>query len=204
MLTYHLFIAQVRKEYLYDLKQHKGESLECVVFGITSISGMAILFNIMLTNGACYWRLPISAFFQKSYDRAQVPDMSVDELELWNCFSYYPSVHHYSYLTNQRGKFLGKDKKFYKGEYLFTIDWAHPDSNIWILTTLRYLKNISVHIYWNSITVILQLSLIIVFCGTFLTILLISFGLTLKSKILTGLSKIKTGLQKILTRCSIR
>jgi len=91
---------------------------------------MAILFNIMLTNGACYWRLPISAFFQKSYDRAKVPDMSVDELELWNCFSYYPSVHHYSYLCNQRGKFLGKDKKFYKGEYLFTIDWAHPDSNI--------------------------------------------------------------------------
>ena len=122
--------CQVRKEYLYDLKEHKGESLEWVVFGITSISGMAILFNIMLTNGACYWRLPISAFFQKSYDRTKVPDMSVDELELWNCFSYYPSVHHYSYLTNQRGKFLGKDKKFYKGEYLFTIDWAHPDSNI--------------------------------------------------------------------------
>ena len=122
--------CKVRKEYLYDLKQHKGESLECVIFGITSISGMAILFNIMLTNGACYWRLPISAFFQKSHDRAEVPDMSVDELELWNCFSYYPSVHHYSYLCNQRGKFLGKDKKFYKGEYLFTIDWAHPDSNI--------------------------------------------------------------------------
>ena len=91
---------------------------------------MAILFNIMLTNGACYWRLPISAFFQKSHDRAKVPDMSIDELELWNCFSYYPSVHHYSYLSSQRGKFLGKDKKFYKGEYLFTIDWAHPDSNI--------------------------------------------------------------------------
>ena len=87
-------------------------------------------YNIMLTNGACYWRLPISAFFQKSHDRAEVPDMSVDELELWNCFSYYPSVHHYSYLCNQRGKFLGKDKKFYRGEYLFTIDWAHPDSNI--------------------------------------------------------------------------
>ena len=84
----------------------------------------------MLTNGACYWRLPIGAFFQKSHDRAEVPDMQTHELELWNCFSYYPSVHHFSYLTNQRGKFLGKDKKFYKGEYLFTIDWAHPESNI--------------------------------------------------------------------------
>ena len=26
--------CKVRKEYLYDLKQHKGESLECVIFGI--------------------------------------------------------------------------------------------------------------------------------------------------------------------------
>ena len=81
--------CKVRKEYLYDLKEHKGESLECIVFGITSVSGMAILFNIMLTNGACYWRLPISAFFQKSHDRAEVPDMSVDELELWNCFTMH-------------------------------------------------------------------------------------------------------------------
>jgi hypothetical protein len=28
------------------------------------------------------------------------------------------------------GKFLGKDKKFYKGKYLFTVDWAMPESNI--------------------------------------------------------------------------
>ena len=155
----------------------------------------------MLTNGACYWRLPISAFFQKSYERAKVPDMSVDELELWNCFSYYPSVHHYSYLTNQRGKFLGKDKNFIKVNiYLQLIGLILDELNIWILTILRFLKNISVHIYWNLITVILQLSLIIVFCGTFLNILLISFGLTLKSKIPIGLLRIKTGLQKILTR----
>ena len=59
---------------------------------ITSISGRALLFNIMLPNGACYWRLPISAFFQKCYDRASVPDMQTHELELWNSFSYWPSV----------------------------------------------------------------------------------------------------------------
>ena len=121
--------CKVRKEYLYDLKEHKGESLECVVFGITSISGMAILFNIMLTNGACYWRLPISAFFQKHFPRTEVPDMSVDQLELWNCFSYYPSCTEFDFLSGQRGKFLGKDKKFYHGEYQFTIDWASPEIN---------------------------------------------------------------------------
>tara|TARA_E500000318_G_scaffold28226_1_gene28419 strand:+ start:937 stop:1515 length:579 start_codon:yes stop_codon:yes gene_type:complete len=107
----------------------KGEQ-DCVVFGIASISGRAILFHCMLSNGAVYYRLPISAFFQKRFNRAEVQDMQVDELQLWNCFSYWPSVHKFDFLAGVDGKFLGKDKKFYGGTYLFTIDWAHPDTNI--------------------------------------------------------------------------
>ena len=122
--------CKIRKEYLYDLKEHQGESSDCVIFGLSSISGRALLFNIMLPNGACFWRLPISAFFQKSYDRADVPDMQAHELELWNCFSYWPSVHCFDWLAGIDGKYLGKDKKFYHGEYLFTVDWAHPETNI--------------------------------------------------------------------------
>ena len=77
-----------------------------------------------------FYRLPISAFFKKHISRSEVPDMSVDSLQLWNCFSYYPSVHCFDWLSGISGKFLGKDKKFYKGQYLFTVDWAHPESNI--------------------------------------------------------------------------
>jgi hypothetical protein len=84
----------------------------------------------MLPNGACFWRLPISAFFQKSYDRANVPDMQTHELELWNCFSYWPSVHRFDWLAGINGKFLGINKKFYHGNYLFTVDWGHPETNI--------------------------------------------------------------------------
>ena len=122
--------CQVRKEYLYDFKKHHGESEECVVFGLTSMAGAATLFHIMLPNGAVFFRLPISAFFQKDFDRTKVPDMQVDTLQLWNSFSYYPSVHMFNYLTSQRGKYFGKDKELYYGEYLFTIDWCHPESNI--------------------------------------------------------------------------
>ena len=108
--------CKVRKEYLYDMdEKYKKQSSDCVIFGLTSISGRALLFNIMLPNGACYWRLPISAFFQKEFERYQVTDMAVQELELWNCFN---------------GKYMGIDKKFYHGKYLFTIDWASPDTNI--------------------------------------------------------------------------
>ena len=122
--------CQVRKEYLYDFKKHHGESEDCVVFGLTSMAGAATLFHIMLPNGAVFFRLPISAFFQKDLDRTNVPDMPVDTLQLWNSFSYYPSVHMFGYLTSQRGKYFGKDKKEHFGEYLFTIDWCHPESNI--------------------------------------------------------------------------
>ena len=122
--------CSVRKEYLYDLKSHHGQSEECVVFGFASIATRAILFHALLPNGAVYYRLPISAFFQKHLQRTEVPDMQVDELQLWNCFSYHPAVTNYSFLDGQRGKFFGKDKKMYPGEYLFTIDWAHPDSNV--------------------------------------------------------------------------
>ena len=40
--------CKVRKEYLYDMdEKYKKQSSDCVVFGLTSISGRALLFNIM-------------------------------------------------------------------------------------------------------------------------------------------------------------
>jgi len=122
--------AQIRKEYLYDLQSHHGEVEDCVIFGVASLAGKAVLFHCLLPNGAIYYRLPISAFIQRAYDILQVPRMRLDELELWNCFSYYPSVTSFDILDGQSGKFIGKDKKWYPGAYLFTVDWAHPESNI--------------------------------------------------------------------------
>jgi hypothetical protein len=123
--------CQIRREYLYDLDpKHNKESEDCVIFGMASLPGKPILFHTLLPNGACYWRLPISAFFQKRFSRTEVPDMQAHELELWNCFSYYPSITCFDYLVGEKCKYFGRDKKLYNGKYLFTIDWAHPDSNI--------------------------------------------------------------------------
>jgi hypothetical protein len=36
--------CKIRREYLYDLKKHHGESEECVLFAIASISGRASFF----------------------------------------------------------------------------------------------------------------------------------------------------------------
>ena len=97
---------------------------------MASISGRAILFHAVMENGAIFYRLPISAFIQRSFDVQKVPRMRLDELELWNCFSYYPSIVTYDILLGQSGKYIGKDKEWYYGTYLFTVDFAHPESNI--------------------------------------------------------------------------
>jgi len=49
--------AQIRREYLYDLKAHHGEVEDCVVFGITAITGRSILFHAIMENGAVFYRL---------------------------------------------------------------------------------------------------------------------------------------------------
>ena len=122
--------AQIRREYLYDLKQHHGEAEDCIIFGFASITGRPILFHAIMENGAIFYRLPISAFIQRDFEVDKVPRPRLDELELWNCFSYYPAVTTFDLLAGQSGKYFGKDKKLHKGKYLFTVDFAHPESNI--------------------------------------------------------------------------
>src|SRR5210317_2003550 len=74
----------------------------------------------------------------------------------------------------------------------------------WMLNITKFLKNISVHIYWSLITVIMQLSLIIAFCGMLIHTLLITAGLTIESKLLIGMQKITIWLQRIAIKCSMK
>ena len=122
--------AQIRREYLYDLKEHHGEVEDCLLFGVASITGRPILFHAIMENGAIFYRLPISAFIQRGFKVEDVPRTRLDQLELWNCFSYYPAITNYDILDGQSGKYIDKDKIWHIGSYLFTVDWAHPESNI--------------------------------------------------------------------------
>ena len=94
--------CKIRREYLYDLREHQGETEDCVVFAIASIPGRAILFHTLLTNGAIYWRLPISAFLKRGSGntlyKGQMEHQDLDDLQLWNSFSYYPSVTTFDFL----------------------------------------------------------------------------------------------------------
>ena len=112
------------------LKKHHGEVEDCIIFGITVTYRRAILFPCHHGKRCNLLSCTHSAFVQRGYDPKSVPPKRLDELELWNSFSYYPAITSWDILTAASGKYIGKDKKWYHGKYLFTVDWGHPDANI--------------------------------------------------------------------------
>ena len=73
--------AQIRREFLYDLKKHHGEVEDCIIFGISALTGRSILWHAIMENGAIFYRLPISAFIQKGFEPSRVPTRRLDHPE---------------------------------------------------------------------------------------------------------------------------
>jgi hypothetical protein len=65
--------SQIKKEYLYDLKKHHGEVEDCIIFGITSLTGRAILWHAIMENGADLLSPTLSAFIQRGFQPETVP-----------------------------------------------------------------------------------------------------------------------------------
>ena len=86
--------AQIRREYLYDLKKHHGEVEDCIIFGVTCITGSC--FTISCYHGKRCNLLSISRLVRLFKADLRLPDAvpkrRLDELQLWNSFSYFPAV----------------------------------------------------------------------------------------------------------------
>ena len=116
----------VRGEYLRNLEDSHGTVFPCLVFGFTSIPSRVPLFHFLMEDGGIWWRMPVSAFCWKR----DAPTMPLDELVLWDCFSYHATVTVFSVLRNKRMRYTSRRGAEYWGEYLFTIDWTAGDPNI--------------------------------------------------------------------------
>ena len=117
--------VMVRKEYLYDLEKGHGEYTPGVWISVKSVQYKALYFETLLTEyGALYDKLPLSAFVWKT-PHGNLP---LDTLQLWDCLDYHLTVIEKPILA--RCEFFGKDKKMHGGEYMFTIDNAHPDASV--------------------------------------------------------------------------
>jgi hypothetical protein len=116
--------VMVRKEYLYDLERGHGEYTPGLWISVRSVQGKALYFETLLTEyGALYDKLPLSAFVWKT-DHG---DLSLDTLQLWDCFDYSITVIEKPILS--RCEFFGKDRLMHPGEYMFTIDTCHSESS---------------------------------------------------------------------------
>ena len=117
----------VKKEYLYDHEKGHGELIEGVWISVKSIQGRALYFETYLPEyAALYDKLPISAFVNSPDIKDNI---DLEELQLWDAFSYDVAVIEKTSLAGVRCKYLAPSKKWYYGEYLFTIDNCHADSN---------------------------------------------------------------------------
>jgi hypothetical protein len=80
--------------------------------------------------GALYDKLPLHAYVSRKDNLESEKFLPLDTLQIWDCFSYDIAVIQKAFLRNLSCKVYAKDKKFYQGNYLFTVDNAAPDMNI--------------------------------------------------------------------------
>jgi hypothetical protein len=78
----------VRGNFLRDQKDSHDKYFEVGVFGFSSIPNQVPLFHFLMEDGGLWWRAPISAFCKKP----GVKELPLDELVMWDSFSYNVSV----------------------------------------------------------------------------------------------------------------
>lgn len=119
----------IKKEYVHDLEHGHGEFIECVMLAVKSIQGRALMFEAYLPEyGACYDKFPLSAFVWRKDIKVE-EQLTLDQLELWDSFSNSIQVWTKSLLKNCDVDVILKGGDKIRGEYLFTIDSCHGDSN---------------------------------------------------------------------------
>jgi hypothetical protein len=119
----------IRREFLYNFEKGQGEYEPCIWVSVKSIRGQALRIESYLPNyGALYDKLPINAYVSRTENLGEF--LSLDTLQIWDCFSHNITIIKKAFLGNLSCKFYAKDRQFYLGNYLFTIDNASPDSNI--------------------------------------------------------------------------
>lgn len=95
---------------------------EAYAFAIQSVPGRALAFHVMLKSGAHYRGVPIHGILTSPSGTC----LTVQEAQLWDCFTYSPKVTVFSYLREHQCVCYTRSLEM-KGTYLFTVDWL-PDS----------------------------------------------------------------------------
>jgi len=118
----------IRKEFLYNFEKGFGEYVPCIWVSIKSMSRRAFFIESYLPEyGALYDKLPLEAYVSRNHDLDRDNFLPLDHLQIWDCLSYDLAVIQKSFLMNLSGKFYAKDKQWYQGNYMFTVDNCASD-----------------------------------------------------------------------------
>ena len=113
------FYCYMRKEHMYQHKDHIGEYDKVLVFGAQSCAGYAMTFHVMTDYGIVRSRVPVHMLCWKEH----APLMPFDHLQLWDCFHENVAMVEYDALFDCRAKVVLKDKSEHWGDYAMTFDW---------------------------------------------------------------------------------
>ena len=135
----------VKKEYSYDHQKGHGEFVEGVWISCKSIQGRALYFETYLPEyGALYDKLPISAFVNNPNVKVDYP---LEELQLWDAFSYHLTIIEKQSLAGTRCKYLAPSKKWHMVNTYFRMTISNRITTLLILNTQRIQKSIK----WKSL-----------------------------------------------------
>ena len=112
----------VKREFLYNFEKGHGELEPAIWVSLKALRGQVFRIESLLPNyGALYDKLPIHAYVWQENHTGNLP---IDTLQLWDCMGYRFTIVEKIGLRNLGVKFLGKDKEWHHGMYLFTVDFC--------------------------------------------------------------------------------
>lgn len=106
-----------------QFKGGHGTVHPCTVFAVASLIGQVPLFHFHTEDGGVWWRMPIHAFCSKP----DSPALDLEELMLWDSFSYYCEAIRFDWLINKKVEYKSRSGVMRAGRYLFTLDWYDPN-----------------------------------------------------------------------------
>ena len=117
----------VKKEFLRDHESGHGEWELGVMVSARAIPGNAMLFQVLLENGALRDKLPIHSFVwctKRWEEHCKDNEPPFHYLQLWNCFSANFSAVEINYLSGLRVDTVLKDRSVASGRYLWSFQWG--------------------------------------------------------------------------------
>ena len=120
----------VKREFLYNDHKGHGEFEPAIWVSLKALRGQVFRIESLLpAYGALYDKLPLHAYVWHA-EAKETPDLPIDTLQLWDCMGYRFTIVEKIGLRNLGVKFLGKDKQWHFGRYMFTVDFCADEMSL--------------------------------------------------------------------------